>query len=120
MPSPPPERGVSCRVRQRRMLGLSACGGVPTRDATCCGREHAGNRSTDVRRGSVVWSLLRGGEAVQRRCVRAGRKGHMRTVAAPGYGQQWRLSPTEVESRRCCKGGDHVEREGARAEPRTV
>ena len=44
----------------------------------------------------------------------------MRTVEAPGYGQQWRLSPTEVESRRRCKEADHVEREGARAEPWTV
>jgi hypothetical protein len=34
---PTPERGVSFRVRRRRMPLPSACGGVPTRDATCCG-----------------------------------------------------------------------------------
>ena len=73
------------------------------------------NRSIDVKRGSVVWSPLRGGEAVERRCVREGRRGHMRTVEAPGYGQQWKLSPTDLESRRRCKEADHVVREGVRA-----
>jgi hypothetical protein len=34
------------------------------------GRKEAMNRSIDVRRGSVVWSLRRGGEAVEGRCVR--------------------------------------------------
>ena len=43
-----------------------------------------------------------------------GRRGHM-TVEAPGYGQQWKLSPTHLESRRRCKEADHVEREGVRA-----
>src|SRR5512132_897601 len=33
---PTPARGVSCRVRRRRMPLPSAGGGVPTRDATCC------------------------------------------------------------------------------------
>ena len=73
------------------------------------------NHSMDVRRGSGVWSLLRGGEAVERRCVREGRRGHMSMVEAPGYDQQRRRSPTEVESRRHWKEADHVEREGARA-----
>ena len=68
----------------------------------------------------MVWSLRRGGEVVERRYVREERIGHMRTVAAPGCGQQWRLSPTELESRRRGKEADHVEREGARAEPWTV
>ena len=68
----------------------------------------------------MVWSLRRGGEVVERRCVSEGRRGHMRTGEAPGYGQEWRLSPTELESRRRGKEADHVEREGARAEPWTV
>ena len=78
------------------------------------------NSSIDVRRGSVGWSLLRGGEAVERRCVREGRIGHMSMVEAPGYDQQWKRSPTEVESRRQWREEDHVESEGARAEPWTV
>jgi polyphosphate kinase len=34
--------------------------------------------------------------------------------------RQWKLSPTDLESGRRWKGGDHVEREGARAELWTV
>ena len=78
------------------------------------------NRSIDVRRGLVVWSLRRGGRGCgEEVCERRAYRSHEDGCGARAW-QKWRLSPTELEARRRGKEADHVEREGARAEPWTV